>query len=60
MRVSPSSLTAIAAAALLMAGCYGGQTVRPYAVAVSGNAQHGKKLIEALWMRSLPHDSRRA
>ena len=40
-------MTAIAAAALLMAGCYGGQTVRPYAVAVSGNAQHGKKLIEA-------------
>lgn len=40
-------LTAIAAAALPMAGCYGGQTVRPYAVAVTGNAQHGKKLIEA-------------
>ena len=31
---------------LLFAGCFGGQTPRPYAVAVSGNAQHGRELIE--------------
>jgi cytochrome c len=40
------ALATISAAALLTAGCYGGQTVTPYAVAVSGNARHGKKLIE--------------
>ena len=31
---------------LLLAGCYGGQTLRPYAMAVSGNARHGKELIQ--------------
>jgi cytochrome c1 len=35
----------ISLALLLLAGCYGGQTLRPYAVAVSGNPQHGKQLI---------------
>lgn len=30
----------------LMTGCYGGQTLRPYALPVSGNAQQGRKLIE--------------
>ena len=29
-----------------LAGCDGGQAVRPYAVAVDGNATHGKQLIE--------------
>lgn len=37
----------ISFAALLLTGCYGGQTVRPYAVAVSGNAEHGRELIES-------------
>jgi cytochrome c1 len=31
---------------LLLTGCFGGQTLRPYAVEVSGNPRHGKDLIE--------------
>jgi cytochrome c2 len=31
---------------LLMTGCYGGQTLRPYAIAVSGNAEHGRQVME--------------
>jgi cytochrome c1 len=31
---------------MMLCGCNGGQTVRPYAIAVSGNAQHGKEIIE--------------
>jgi cytochrome c len=30
----------------LLSGCDGGQTLRPYATPVSGNARHGKQLIE--------------
>lgn len=32
--------------ALLLTACYGGQTLRPYAIAVSGNAEHGRRLME--------------
>jgi cytochrome c len=39
-------ISAIGMPLLLLAGCNGGQTLRPYAVAVSGNPQHGKELIE--------------
>jgi cytochrome c1 len=37
---------ALSVTALLLTGCYGGQTLRPYAVAVSGDPQHGRQLIE--------------
>ncbi len=30
----------------LLVGCNGGQTLRPYPTPVSGNAHHGKELIE--------------
>jgi cytochrome c1 len=33
-------------AGMPIAGCFGGQTLRPYAIAVDGNPQHGKALIE--------------
>jgi cytochrome c1 len=29
-----------------LAGCYGGQTLRTYSVAISGNPEHGKEVIE--------------
>lgn len=32
--------------ALLLTACYGGQTLRPYAIAVSGNAEHGRRVME--------------
>jgi cytochrome c2 len=31
----------------LLAGCDAGQTLRPYAMPVSGNARHGRELIES-------------
>jgi len=43
---SAISFVAASFAALLLAGCYGGQTIRPYAVAVDGNARRGKEIIE--------------
>lgn len=43
---SSLGLIMISLVILPIIGCYGGQTLRPYAVAVNGNAQRGKELIE--------------
>jgi cytochrome c1 len=41
-----TSVFLLALSFLVFTGCYGGQSVRPYAIAVSGNAKHGKEIIE--------------
>jgi cytochrome c len=38
-------IVALCFAAFSITGCYDGQAVRPYAVAVNGNSQHGEQLI---------------
>lgn len=37
---------AIGGPLLLLSGCNGGQTLRPYAIAVSGHPERGRQLIE--------------
>jgi cytochrome c2 len=41
-----SSLALLAVVSLPLAGCFGGQTLEPYRIAVDGNPQHGRELIE--------------
>ena len=43
---SAISFIATSFTALLLIGCYGGQTIRPYPIAVDGNAKQGKEIIE--------------
>lgn len=39
-------IIAIALPALPLTGCFGGQTLRPYPLVVSGNPQRGKEIIQ--------------
>ena len=45
MRDNRSLAAALSVACLMLSGCYGGQTLRPYATALDGNAKHGGELI---------------
>jgi cytochrome c1 len=38
--------TLTAGICLTLSGCYGGQTLPSYAIALDGNAKHGKELIQ--------------